>query len=74
VPDDLSTVLDGGGALVQRASAGGQDLVVRRPLSPAASAVIYRQAAAPAGANAFTSAAGFDPYVRLEGGPLVTGR
>jgi hypothetical protein len=69
-----TAVLDGSGVLWQRGDVGGQGVVVRRPLAPAASTVVYRESDAPAGANAFGSAANPSPFVLLRGGPIVTGR
>lgn len=65
-------VLDGAGVLFQRATDGSAGVVARRPLAPGASAAAYREADLPAGANDLSQQA-FAPWVRLQGGPLVTG-
>jgi hypothetical protein len=71
-PSATAAVLDGAGVLFQRGSDGQYDVVVRRPLAPGVSTVAYREAAAPAGANGF-GAQPFLPFLRLAGGPLLTG-
>lgn len=72
LPSATAAVLDGAGVLFQRGTDGSSDVVVRRPPAPAAATVPYREAAAPAGANDLSVQA-FLPFVRLQGGPLVTG-
>ncbi len=71
-PSAAAAVLDGAGVLFQRGTDGQHDVVVRRPLAPGVASVAYREAAAPVGADAF-GAQPFLPFVRLGGGPLLTG-
>ncbi len=67
-----AAVLDGAGQLHQLGNDGLSSVVVRRPLSPGVASLVYREAAMPAGSNDLTQPA-FQPWVRLQGGPLVTG-
>lgn len=67
-----AAVLDGLGELHQLGDDGAMSVVVRRPLAPGAASLAYREAARPAGTDDFGQAA-FQPWVRLQGGPLVTG-
>jgi hypothetical protein len=71
-PAPGTALLDGAGVLYQRGNDGSAGVVVRRPLAPEAASVAYREADLPAGANDLSKLA-FQPWVRLQGGPLLTG-
>ncbi|HSM93152.1 MAG TPA: hypothetical protein VLT47_09710 [Anaeromyxobacteraceae bacterium] len=58
-------VLDAEGALYGRAWASAPEVVLKRPLSPGATGVIYDEAKMPSGANDF-SAATFKPWLKLD--------
>lgn len=66
-------VLDAAGQLHQVGTLGGSDVVVRRPLAPAAALSLYNSAGTPAGSNDWW-ARPFGAWVRIDGGArLVAG-
>lgn len=64
-------VLDEEGSLYGGAFVGTREVLLRRPLAPSATGLVYAEAAMPAGSNDF-SVNPFKPFVRLESFFLVT--